>query len=290
VDQAALKMALKQVRFASSTDTSRYVLNGVLFEAKDGVLTLVATDGRRLAASLLIVPNAPDAAFILPNKAVNEVIRLIDDEGSLVSITFNENAAFFEFKTSDCTVTSTLRSKLVEGNYPPFRQVIPKDSAVELTLNREEFAAAVKRTSLFTTEKFIAITLALSKNLLTLTANTPEIGEAKEELSVKFTGKGAKIAFNPDYLRDALEALETDEVTLKLSDATAPGLIEVQNFRYVLMPCRLSDEPIKAETPKTEEKAEAPAPAPATTETKANENKPKSKQRKPAAEPVAAVS
>ena len=136
---------------------------------------------------------------------------------------------------------TTLVSKLIEGTYPNFRQVIPTEAKERVQLERETLLAALHRASILASEKSQSVKLSYTKNTLTITATTPEVGEAKETLSINYKGKELTIAFNPQYLMDPLRNLDADEVFMELTDELSPGVIKINApFLYVLMPMRLS--------------------------------------------------
>jgi len=234
--QKDLKDGLRKTAYAISTDETRYVLNGILFSFKDNKLTLVATDGRRLALVdiELEFPRSHEVEIILPTKAVTELARLVSDEGD-VKMSVSENQVAFEVDGS------LLVSKLIEGNYPNYRQVIPPEAKERITLERESFLNTVHRVSLLSSEKSNSVKLVFSKNNIDIIANTPEVGEARESLAVNYKGRDFSIAFNPEFLMAPLRNLPTDEVFLDLIDEMSPGVIKVQTpFLYVLMPMRIS--------------------------------------------------
>jgi len=234
--QKDLKDGLRKTAYAISTDETRYVLNGILLSFKDNKLTLVATDGRRLALVdiELEFPRSHEVDIILPTKAVTELARLVSEEGD-VKMSVSDNQVAFEV---DGTL---LVSKLIEGNYPNYRQVIPPEAKERITLERESFLNTVHRVSLLSSEKSNSVKLVFSKNNIDIIANTPEVGEARESLPVTYKGREFSIAFNPEFLMAPLRNLPTDEVFLDLIDEMSPGVIKVQSpFLYVLMPMRIS--------------------------------------------------
>jgi len=234
--QSELKDGLRKTSYAISSDETRYVLNGILFSLVDNKLTLVATDGRRLALfdSDIEFPKSHERDFILPTKAVTELQRLLGEEGD-VTISTSDNLASFELNGA------LLASKLVEGNYPNYRQVIPAEAKERITLEREAFLICVRRVSLLSSDKTSSVRLNFTKNNLDITANTPEVGEAKESLAINYRGKDISIAFNPEFLMDPLRNLPNDEVFLELIDEMSPGVVKIQSpFLYVIMPMRVS--------------------------------------------------
>lgn len=238
----SLAAMIRKTEYAVSTDESRYVLNGVFFSLKEDKLTLVATDGRRLALveHELAVPEGVVGEFILPSKAVNEVSRLVAGSGE-VRLRFGENQASFEFQ-GEHGGRIQLVAKLVEGNYPNYRQVIPTESRYRVALAREEFLHALRRAEFMTSEKANSVKLTFSRNNLAITANSPDVGEARESLATSFSGEELSIAFNPRYLIEPLSALEEyEEVFLEVTDELSPGVLKVNGpFLYVVMPMRIA--------------------------------------------------
>src|SRR5246500_1866582 len=236
IAQKALKDGLKKTSYAISTDETRYVLNGILFSFKDNKLTLVATDGRRLALVDLEVefPRSQETEIIVPAKAVTEIQRLVREEGE-VKLSIGQNQIAFELNRT------LLVSKLIEGNYPNYRQVIPPEAKERITLERETFLTAVRRVSILASEKSNSVKMIFSKSNIDIVANTPEVGEAKESLPVMYKGREFSIAFNPEFLMAPLRNLSEDEIYLDLIDEMSPGVIKIAGpFLYVLMPMRFN--------------------------------------------------
>jgi DNA polymerase-3 subunit beta len=241
LQQENVKAMMKKTSFAISTDESRYVLNGIFFSLKDNKMTLVATDGRRLALAdeEVDISEKSSGEFIVPAKAVNELNRLLQEKGD-VEIKFGENQASFALK-DDKGFSVLLITKLIEGNYPNYKQVIPGETKERIALAREELLQALRRAEIMTSEKANSVKLTFGKNNLAITANTPEVGEARESLAVNYKGKEMAIAFNPRYLIEALAALAEDEVFFELIDELSPGVLKINGpFLYVVMPMRLS--------------------------------------------------
>ncbi len=246
LDQAELVTMLKSVAYAQSTDETRYILNGVYFNFKDGKLSLVATDGRRLAlvSKEIEVPEASAGAIILPAKTVGELTRLLD-KGEKVKINFSDRRAAFQIATdkdsSGLIDHVYLYSKVVEGNYPNYHQVIPKETHQRIKLERELFLQCVHRAALVCSEKANSVKIKLSTNLLELTAQSPDFGEAHESMAIGYSGPELQVAFNPAFLMDPLKALEKDEVFFEVKDEVSPGVFKtLESFVCVIMPVRLS--------------------------------------------------
>ncbi len=239
--QEKVRGMMKKTSFAISTDESRYVLNGIFISLKEHKMTMVATDGRRLALvdEEVDVTEQSQGEFIVPAKAVNELNRLLQDKGE-VETRYSENQAAFTLK-DEKGFSILIITKLIEGNYPNYRQVIPGEPKERVALAREEFLHALRRAEIMTSEKSNSVKLAFTKNNLAITANSPEVGEARESLAINYKGKEMAIAFNPKYMIDPLNALPNDEVFLELIDELSPGVLKINGpFLYVVMPMRLS--------------------------------------------------
>ncbi len=236
LDQGVLRDMLKKTSYAASTDETRYVLNGVYLSFKSDKLTMVATDGRRLALieGEVDVPAETEVDIILPSKTVTELEHTLGDGGS-VKIHVKDNQVVFDYGN---TIVS---SKLIDGTYPNYRQVIPAQCEERIPIEREILLTALKRVSLLTTDKSNATRLVFSDNRLVITTTTPDVGEARETVPIKYAGKELSVAFNAEYMMDPLKSLGNDEVYVELTDELSPGVIKCDlPFLYVLMPMRLS--------------------------------------------------
>jgi len=239
--QEKIRGMLRKTSFAISTDESRYVLNGILMSLKEHKLTMVATDGRRLALvdEEVDVADKSQGEFIVPAKAVNELNRLLQEKGE-IDIRYTDNQAAFNLK-DEKGFSLLIVTKLIEGSYPNYRQVIPAETKERIALAREEFMHALRRAEIMTSEKQNSVKLNFTKNNLAITSNSPDVGEARETLAINYKGKDLAIAFNPSYVIDPLNALTTDEVFLELIDELSPGVLKINGpFLYVVMPMRLS--------------------------------------------------
>ena len=246
LEQSELTEMLKSVAYAQSNDETRYILNGVYFSFGEGKLTLVATDGRRLAhiSKEMEVPADSAGAIILPAKTVSELLRLLD-KGEKLKINFNERRAAFQIASdsddSGLVDSIYLYSKVVEGNYPNYQQVIPKETHQRIKLERELLLQCVHRAALVCSEKANSVKMKLTNNLLEITAQSPDFGEAHESMAIDYTGPDLQVAFNPQFVIDPLRALNKDEVFLEVKDDVSPGVIKtLESFICVVMPVRLS--------------------------------------------------
>lgn len=236
--QGALKDLLQKTSYAASTDESRAILNGSLLSFRDNKLTVVCTDGRRLALveqEMEIPSEKPELDVVVPTKTVNELIKTLDDEGE-VQIKTSVTQIAFEFGSI------LVVSKLIDGTFPNYRQVIPSQCEERIAIDRGTFQAAVRRVSLMLVDDQAAsVTLKISENRIELSTFAPEIGEGREVVPVKYSGKEITIAFNPSFLIAPLKHLDSDEIYLELSDELSPGVIKSNiPFIYVIMPIRVN--------------------------------------------------
>ncbi|MEM9237101.1 MAG: DNA polymerase III subunit beta [Verrucomicrobiota bacterium] len=236
IPQELLRNGLKKTVYAISTDETRYVLNGIYTSFREGKLTLVATDGRRLAMieNDLEFPASQDIDVIVPTKAVQELLRLLGDSGE---VEVKLSGSQISFAIGD----HLLVSKLIEGNYPNYRQVIPGDSSERVELPREAMLETVRRVSLLSSDKSNSVKLVFGGNRVEVTANSPDVGEAQETLEVPYDGKDLQIAFNPEFLKAPLQNLDEETVYLDLIDEMSPGVVRIDgSFLYVIMPMRVT--------------------------------------------------
>ena len=238
---------LKSVSYAQSTDENRYILNGVYFNFADEKLTLVATDGRRLGLTGLDLEVSEENAgsLILPAKTVAELERLMG-KGEKVNIAFNDRQAAFEIGLDEAGDSGLvdhlyLVSKIVEGNYPNYRQVIPKETEHRVKIERELMLECVHRAALVTSDKSNSVKIKVSKNLLEISGQSSEYGESHESMAIAYDGPEVQVAFNPQFLMEPLKALNKDEVFFEFKDELSPGLFKtLDNFICVIMPLRLN--------------------------------------------------
>ncbi|MDR2863471.1 MAG: DNA polymerase III subunit beta [Puniceicoccales bacterium] len=244
LSQSDISSLLKKVHYAQSVDQNRYILNGVYFSFETDKLVLAATDGRRLATAGKALSIAEDQGgnLILPAKTVVELQRLLSDEGE-VKISFNERQVSFiiQITKSERGLVDNIHlvSKVVEGNFPNYKQVVPKETTHRIELERELFEECVRRAALMTDEKNSSIKLTVDGNNLEISAESAE-GEAHEKIDIKYDGPKVEIAFNPQYLGDPLRALVDDAVFFEFKDEMSPGVVkDKEDFLCVVMPQRL---------------------------------------------------
>jgi len=241
VPQKTLKDLLSQVSFAMAVHDIRYYLNGILFVAEGKQLSLVATDGHRLAfASALLDVEVPKQEVILPRKTVIELQRLLSDAGGedapAIEMQFANNQAKFSFGGMEFV------TKLVEGKFPDYNRVIPKNHKNSVTLGRAPLLASLQRTAILTSEKFKGVRLNIEPGTLRIASNNAEQEEAVDELDIDYGGDAIEIGFNVSYLIDALANMGQDMVTLELQDSNSSALITIPDdahFKYVVMPMRI---------------------------------------------------
>ena len=234
IGQPVLQEMLKLTSFAVSFDETRYILNGILFHISKGNLTLVATDGKRLAVAERKLQQGAekDLSIIVPIKAIQELNRNLKSEGEL-SLVLGNNQALFDLGSV------VVISRLIEGEFPDYRQVIPPVSENKMRIDRAQFLLATKRAALLSTPDYQAVKLELFKNKMVVSKSTPDIGESREEVAVEYAGKEIAIGFNPAYLTDVLKNLQDERVELELTDSEKPGVIRISGYTYIVLPMRL---------------------------------------------------
>jgi DNA polymerase-3 subunit beta len=237
ISAAQLHKLLALTTFATARENSRYAINGVLIERKGGELSVVATDGHRLAYAKGQAESNNDQtrSAIVPSKALQLLMRLFDDAEQTVKVKIADNQVHF------ATDGSTLTSNLVEGNFPPYQDVIPKDQDRKATLSTDTMISAVRRVALLTSEESKGVRMAFGPDGLTMSSRAPEMGEAEVKVDVPdYTGEPIEIGFNPTYLLDALKVIEDEQVTLEFKAGNKPGLLRTgPDFLYVVMPVNL---------------------------------------------------
>jgi len=233
-----VKALIGQTLFAAAKEVGRYNFNGVLTTAAGKKIALISTDGRRLAMAKgdLASDKLPreGAKVIIPTKALNLIDKLIDDPEEMVGFQVRENRVIFH------TSSATLTSNLIEGSFPPYDDVIPKDTDKRMTAATADFLSAIRRAALLTTEESRGVKFQFSKKGLVLTSRSPEAGEATVNFACKYDGADIEIGFNPAFLTEALRVVDSDEVSLEMTAPNRPGLLRGgPNFLCVVMPVNL---------------------------------------------------
>jgi DNA polymerase-3 subunit beta len=237
ISEAVLKEALGRTHFAMAQQDVRYYLNGMLWELKDRTLCLVATDGHRLAlCQLKIKENKKNQSIIVPRKAVQELVRLLEEEESEAEIRFGGNVIQVN------TPAMRFTSKLIDGKFPDYQNVIPSAGNRIAICDRSELRQALTRVSILSNEKYRGVRLQFASGLLRVSAHNPEQEEAEEEIAIDFSGEDIEIGFNVTYLLDALTACRSNQVKLHMNDANSSCLIEgtdEKDCKHIVMPIRL---------------------------------------------------
>lgn len=233
-----LKQLIGQTLFAAARESTRYAFNGVLLSAGGGKVTLVSTDGRRLAMAKgdLVSDRLGKEGrkAIVPAKALNLIDKLIDDPEETLGIQIRENQVIFH------SPSATLTTNLVEGQFPPYDDVIPKDCDRKMIASTADFLSAIRRAALLTTEESKGVRMHFTKKGLVLTSRSPESGEATVNFPCKYEGADIEIGFNPSFVTDALKVVDSDEISMEFTAPNRPGLLRGgPNFLYVIMPVNL---------------------------------------------------
>ena len=242
VEAATLLSMIDKTLYAVSTDEARYNLNGVYIEteAGEGILRMVSTDGHRLALVDRKLEGTDvskfDRGVIVPRKGIHELKRLLEEDDEPVELGFRKNTGVIRKKDVLLVV------RLIDGEFPDYKQVIPKETKRTLIVSREVLLASLRRISILATERSKAVRLELSEKRLDLSSSNPDLGEAREELEVDYEGEALAVGFNARYLLDALTVLDAKEVRLGLNDELSPGTLRPaadDNTVAVVMPMRI---------------------------------------------------
>lgn len=236
--QNVLKRLIEKTSFAMAQQDVRYYLNGLLLEISQGMVRAVATDGHRLAMCTHKCDVSPSDTLqvIMPRKGVTELVKLLEDTDETVQIQVSAN--HIKIQLNEFVFTS----KLIDGRFPDYERVIPKNSDKHVLANKETLRQALVRTSILSNEKYRGIRIRLSNALLQAQANNPEMEEAEEEIEVEYSGDELEIGFNVSYLLDALSAVVEDSVSLDLGDSNSSCVVRPKDddtCTYVIMPMRL---------------------------------------------------
>ena len=234
--QATLREMLRKTSYAVSQDETRKTLKGVLMSFKEGKLTMVATDGRRLALveHEIEFPAAAEKDIILPSKVVSELQRSLSGDGE-VRITIEKTQVAFNLGETQ------IYSKLLDEIYPNYRQVIPQSCGQKIEVDRKLLLDAIDRASVMMMEESSSTRLTFDSNQLLVSSVAADIGEAKDVVPIKYSGEKIEIVFNPSYVKDPLKAIDEDEITIELNNGSSPAVIRCSvPFLYVMMPLRIN--------------------------------------------------
>lgn len=238
IKQDLFKNMVKQVTFATSSDESRPIFTGVLFEVEDENLRLVATDTHRLAFRTGFLKTAgvgEQVSALIPAKTLNEVVRIMPSDSENIKITFSSNQVIMEMGNIK------LISRIIEGQFPNYKQVIPQGCKSKLKIKTRDLLDAVERASLIAKDGPNVIRLTVQNENLIINSNSPEVGMIHEEIPVSLEGEETQISFNSKYLIDVLRAIDAEEVLLELTGSLSPGIIkpvEGDNYLYLILPVR----------------------------------------------------
>jgi len=236
----ALVDMIDRTQFAASTDTTRYHINGVYFEhLETSLMRMVATDGHRLSfVDQEVFLNSPDLkrGIIIPKKGLAEFRKLLNEGDKTIGLSFERGYIFAKLESTYLFI------RLIDGEYPDYRPVIPKTVDRLVKIDRQDFNSALKRVSLLANEKSRGIKLTLQQGLLVISSSNPDMGEAREEIEVEYSGELMEIGFNSKYLLESLAVMKSEKLEFYLKDRLSPGIlreVDHQNHTYVIMPMRI---------------------------------------------------
>ncbi|MDD4890392.1 MAG: DNA polymerase III subunit beta [Phycisphaerae bacterium] len=236
INAGLLQSMINKTIFATAKEHTRYAINGVLWEKSGKKLQLIATDGRRLAkvSGPLVESAGKDQSAIVPVKALGAIQRLLRDDDEVVAVKFTETQIMFH------TDRASVTAQLVEGQFPKYQDVIPRDTNRKAEASTEELRSALTQASILTSEESKGVRLAFAANGLTMSAHSAEAGEASVQCKIDFTGEPLEIGFNPQYLMDALKVIGDPTCSIEMQESTKPGLVKAgADFLYVVMPVNL---------------------------------------------------
>lgn len=240
VENQNLKEMIDKTSFAVSTDETRYNINGFLLEKEDSSIRMVATDGHRLAfiekKDLKGLPAGQKEGVLLPRKGVMEMRKLLEEKEGGFFLGITQKSAVMK---KDDTLISV---RLLEGEFPDYKKVIPKDNDKEVIADKSNLLSSLKRVSILSSDKIKGVKFSFSNSNLTVSSSSPDIGEATEEIDIEYGGGDIEIAFNARYFIDMLESTEEEKVRIVLKDSLSPGVIRplgTEDYTYIIMPMRL---------------------------------------------------
>lgn len=237
-----LREMIEKTLFATSPDETRLNLSGVYLETeKEGKVRMVASDGHRLSLIERAVdtPSLPDwPSVILPKKGLVETRKLLEKSEGTIDVSVNDSVVNLKKETTE------LFMRLIEGDFPDYQQVVPKEHTHRIEFPRDELLSALRRILILTTERSRGIKLQFAKDKIEVSVNTPDVGEGTEEIAASYAGDGLSIGFNGRYLTEALNVMnEGDAVVIFLKDEMSPGLLQQKEsaaFSYVIMPMKIN--------------------------------------------------
>lgn len=241
INSLVFKEMIDKTIFSVSNDETKYNLTGIYFKAEENnILSMVSTDGHRLSMIKKNLNNDLNSdfyeGFILPKKGIFEIRKLTEDSDEILKISVSDNNFIVN------TGNTTLVMRLVDGEFPDYSRVVPEKIEKPAVINRDEFMHALKRISVLSSEKSKGVKIKLEAGLLELSSSNPDLGDAREELDMTYTGPEITIGFNAKYIIDILQVMNDEFISLHLKDNLSPGLIEAdenKDFFSVIMPMRL---------------------------------------------------
>jgi DNA polymerase-3 subunit beta len=237
VSPSILAKLISHAAFAMSVEETRFILNGTLLRVQGNVLTLAATDGRRLAiAQATLDGPSKDLSVVVPAKTIRELSRLLQDcvEPAVRIAALKDNQLLFEFGGV------AVITRLIDGQFPPYESVVPPPSSNTLSCNRQALIGAIRRASLMTTATSQAVVFELAPNQLVISKESAELGSAREELPVAYSGQAMTIAFNPEFWLEVLKVLDSDDVVIELTASDKPAVVRLPQFLYIVLPMKLA--------------------------------------------------
>jgi DNA polymerase-3 subunit beta len=234
IKQQDLLDMIQRTIYAVSNDEVRYVLNGIYFIIEENKLFLVATDGRRIALFKKEVKNEKKSSCIIPTKTLFELLKNLDGDED-IDIYIQDNIVNFKSKYM------SIVSQLIEGHFPKYKQVIPKECKEKIKINKEKLLNSLRRALVLTSDKYNSVKLTFNKNILEISINSPDRGKDKEQIKIDYQGDEMSIAFNPDYLISFLKNEKAENVYIELTDSLSSGVFKpdsADDYVYIVMPMK----------------------------------------------------
>ena len=236
IPQDLLKNMIKGTSFAIAQDEARPILQGILFEVKDKELNLVALDGYRLAVRSELLDAYDNIEVVIPGKTLNEVSKILEDNGDIIKITFTNNHILFNINSTK------IISRLLDGKFVNYISLLPQEYKLLVNVKRQELQQGIERASLMAKEgNSNLVRLDVQEDILVITSNS-QLGKVREEVNINLQGEGIQIAFNSRYLLDVLKSMEEEEIVIELTSSVSPCVIKGKNSnnaKYLVLPVRL---------------------------------------------------
>lgn len=241
VEGAVFKEMIRKTSFAISTDEMRSNLNGVYLKMEGKSIGMVSTDGHRISIVNMELKKEPSedqkiAGIIVPRKGVNEIRRLVDDGKEEVKIGVKEGK--FILKMDDIL----LRVSLIEENYPDYRRVVPKDSGIEIFVDKKQIMHSLRRMDVMSSDKYSGVKIKLIDNKMVLNSTNPDVGEANDEIDISYAGNELEVGYNVKYLIDAIDVIDENTISFEMRDDEGAGIIKaagIEQYMCIIMPIKL---------------------------------------------------